>query len=312
MRIEYHRTLVADKVRNAAFYSALKAVIRPGETVVADIGAGTGLLGLMAVELGAKEVIMYESAEVGGLAREILKRNKARNCLLLPCHSTEMERPPRVDVVVSETLGNYPLEENIAAIMRDAKKRHMKPGGIMIPRRIAQFVSPVTSARIQTELTSWDHVGYGIDYAPAKAMGLNNIYVRMLTPSELLAGGKAIAQWDAFDLTEAPSSSRKGEASFKIPEKATIHGFAIWWTAELAPGVILSTGPDAPRTHWEQLYLPLLTPLECSPGETVGIALRSRTSHDYGTTLAWTVTQTDAKGRQLTRQTLDLEKGYLP
>ena len=173
-------------------------------------------------------------------------------------------------------------------------------------------MSPVTSARIQTELTSWDHVGYGIDYAPAKAMGLNNIYVRMLTPSELLAGGKAIAQWDAFDLTEAPSSSRKGEASFKIREKATIHGFAIWWTAELAPGVILSTGPDAPRTHWEQLYLPLLTPLECSPGETVGIALRSRTSHDYGTTLAWTVTHTDAKSRQLSRQTLDLEKGYLP
>ena len=43
MRIEYHRTLVADRVRNAAFHAALKAVITPGETVVADVGAGTGL-----------------------------------------------------------------------------------------------------------------------------------------------------------------------------------------------------------------------------------------------------------------------------
>ena len=42
MRIEYHRTLVADRVRNAAFHAALKAVITPGETVVADVGAGTG------------------------------------------------------------------------------------------------------------------------------------------------------------------------------------------------------------------------------------------------------------------------------
>lgn len=42
MRIEYHRTLIADAVRNTAFHAALKAVIAPGETVVADIGAGTG------------------------------------------------------------------------------------------------------------------------------------------------------------------------------------------------------------------------------------------------------------------------------
>ncbi|MGE3711514.1 MAG: 50S ribosomal protein L11 methyltransferase, partial [Hyphomicrobiaceae bacterium] len=115
MRIEYHRTLVADQVRNAAFHAALKAVIVPGETIVADIGAGTGLLGLMAAQLGARQVFMYETAEVGGLAQDLLKLNEAHNCLLLPCHSTEMERPPRVDVVVSETLGNYPLEEDIVA-----------------------------------------------------------------------------------------------------------------------------------------------------------------------------------------------------
>ena len=48
MRIEYHRTLIADRVRNDAFKAALSRVIRKGETVVADIGAGTGLLGLMA------------------------------------------------------------------------------------------------------------------------------------------------------------------------------------------------------------------------------------------------------------------------
>src|SRR5262249_14139657 len=117
MRIEYHRTLVADKARNAAFHAALAGVIRPGETVVAAIGAGTGLLGLMAAQLGAREVFLYESAAVGGLAADILKRNGVRNCLLLPCRSTEMERPPRVDVVVSETLGNYPLEEDIVATM---------------------------------------------------------------------------------------------------------------------------------------------------------------------------------------------------
>jgi len=42
MRIEYHRTLIADQVRNEAFFNALKSVIVPGKSIVADIGAGTG------------------------------------------------------------------------------------------------------------------------------------------------------------------------------------------------------------------------------------------------------------------------------
>ena len=48
MRIEYHRTLIADKARNEALFAALERVIVKGKTVVADIGAGSGLLGLMA------------------------------------------------------------------------------------------------------------------------------------------------------------------------------------------------------------------------------------------------------------------------
>ena len=312
MRIEYHRTLVADKVRNAAFHAALKSVIIPGETVVADIGAGTGLLGLMAAKLGAKEVFLYESAAVGGLAGEILKRNRARNCLLLPCHSTEMERPPRADVVVSETLGNYPLEEDIVAIMRDARRRHLKPGGTIIPRRLAQHVAPVTTGRIHAELTAWDGVGYGIDFTPARAMSLNNIYVRTVSPADLLDGGRASAQWDAFDLMEGPASNRKGEATFAIKDPATVFGFATWWTAELVDKVSLSTAPDAPRTHWEQLYLPLLSPVALDRGQRIGISLRSRTTQEAGTTLAWTATHLDAKGKLLARQALDLEKGYLP
>jgi len=62
MRIEYHRTLIADRVRNEAFARALGALIRKGETTVADIGAGTGLLALMAAKLGAREAWEYSPA----------------------------------------------------------------------------------------------------------------------------------------------------------------------------------------------------------------------------------------------------------
>ena len=308
MRIEYHRTLIADKVRNDAFYAALKKVIKPGETVVADIGAGTGLLGLMAAKLGAKTVYLYEAAEVAGVAAAILKANRAKNCHLMPCHSTEMQDPPQADVVVSETLGNYALEENIIATLADARKRFLKRGGVIIPSAIQQSVAPVIAPRLHQELTVWDKIGNGIDLTAARQMSLNNVYVRTLKSAELLEA----KVWDEVDLTRETRSARKGEVTWALAKPATVYGFAVWWSLELVPGVTLSTAPDAPPTHWEQLYFPLEQPLHLKARESLLASLRSRSSEAEGTHLAWTAVHFDAQGRSLSRQAMDLNKGWIP
>ena len=312
MRIEYHRTLIADEVRNEAFFRALKAVIEPGKSVVADIGAGTGLLGLMASKLGAKEVFLFETAEVAGVAAEVLKANKAKACHLIPCHSTEFRDKLAVDVIVSETLGNYALEENIIATLADARRRFLKTGGRVVPAGITQYVAPVIAPRIDEELRAWQRIGHGINLAAAQAMTLNNAYVRLLQPDELLDAGRSAVAWDAIDLTRETRSKRNGEAEWRLSKPATIYGFAAWWTAELVPGVTLSTGPQAPRTHWEQLYFPLLNPIEAKSRDIVGVELRSNSSEAGGTHLAWGATHRSAQGRVLARQSLDLDKGYLP
>lgn len=312
MRIEYHRTLVADKVRNEAFYRALEACIVPGKTVVADIGAGTGLLGLMASKLGARAVYLFETAAVAGVAEKVLKANKAKNCHLFPCHSTEFRDPPRADLVVSETLGNYAFEENIIATLRDARQRFLTDGGVTIPSRITQFVAPVMSARIDEELRAWSRVGYGIDLSNAQSMSLNNAYVRALKQKELLEDGASAKVWDEAELGQEKRSNRKGEAEWTLKAPQMIYGFACWWVADLAPGISLSTAPGAPRTHWEQLYFPLLAPVAAKTGETLKVSLRSSSSEKAGTDLAWTSVLFDASGRSIGRQALDLGKGFLP
>lgn len=316
MRIEYHRTLIADRPRNRAFKEALARVIEKGRTTVADIGAGTGLIGLVASRLGAREVHLYEVAEVGAVAAEVLKRNRVRNCHLMPCHSTEAVDPPRVDVVVSETLGNYAFEENIIATLADARQRHLKPGGTLIPSRVRQFVAPVVASRFHDELLAWDSVGadlgLGIDYEVARTMSLNNIYVRRIASADLLDDGASALCWDTADLTRECSSERKGEVRWALTRPTTVYGFAVWWEADLVAGVSLSTAPDAEPTHWEQLYFPLLSPIVAAAGEGVGLTLRSRSSEDAGTHLAWKAAHLDAKGKALARQSLDLDKGYLP
>ena len=310
MRIEYHRTLIADRLRTQAFHEALKRVIVPGETVVADIGAGTGILGFLAAKLGAKRVILYECEEVADVAKKLAKVNKLRGIEIMPCHSTELAEPERVDVIVSETLGNYALEENIIATLTDARARHLKPGGTLIPSHIIQVAAPVVSDRIHRDLTAWRsvHDDFGLDFSRAEHMSLNNIYVRRMQPAELLEP----KTWDTVDLTRDSRSNRSGEGRWQLARRETIHGFALWWEATLVPGVKLSTAPGAPETHWEQLYLPLLEPVVVTQRETLQLSVRSKSSFDGGTNIAWTMTVADTAGKQRSRQALDLEKGFLP
>ncbi|MDX2257838.1 MAG: 50S ribosomal protein L11 methyltransferase [Hyphomicrobiaceae bacterium] len=312
MRIEYHRTLIADEVRNEAFYRALKAVIVPGVTRLADIGAGSGILGLMAARLGAREVFFYESAEVGAVTEASIRATGLPGCHLFACHSTEMDDPPKVDVIVTETLGNYAFEEDILTTLDDARRRMLKRGGTILPRRVRQFTSPVVAARLHDELSAWRRTGerYGIDFRSAQAMSFNNAYVRGMKPGDLLPGGTR--QWDEVDLTARASGKRKGSATWAITEPASIYGFAVWWEIEIADGITLSTAPDAPATHWEQLYFPVPRPMMVVSGETVELRLSSATSPEGGTNLAWQATHLAASGTVLARQTMDLDKGYLP
>ncbi len=315
MRIEYHRTLLADRVRNRAFHEALKTVIVPGRSVVADIGCGTGFLGFMAARLGAKRVFLIERGEIVEVARKLARQNGIRNIEIVPAHSTEVTPPQKVDVVVSETLGNYAFEENIIETLADARARYLAPGGVMIPQAVTQYVAPVTTDRVHRELAAWDDVGYDLDFAPAKRMSLNNIYVRVLKAADLLDRGASAVAFDAVDLTRPAKTARKGSGRWTLPAgagPATVYGAALWWSARLVEGIEIATGPLDPPTHWEQLYLPALEPVVVPGGGSLEIAVRSTTSYAKGTNLVWTLTVRDRKGRDVASQTMDLNKGFVP
>ena len=238
MRIEYHRTLIADHVRNRVLFEALKAVIEPGRTVVADVGAGTGLLGLMAARLGAKEVFLYEAAEVAGVAEEVIAASGFDNCFVMPCHSTEMEDAPPVDVIISETLGNYAFEEDIITTLNDARQRFLKPGGVILPRAVTQFAAPVIAPRLDPELRVWGETGetYGLDLSLPQVMSLNNAYVRRISADELLAGAVA-AMGPGRSSTMPPIRLARVRVRWDIADAATVYGFAVWWVADFGEGL---------------------------------------------------------------------------
>ena len=316
MRIEYHRTLIADHVRLAAYRDALARVIRKGETVVADIGTGTGILAFIAAKLGAKKVYAYEMAEIGAVAERLRALNRVRAVELVPGRSTEILDPPRADVVVTETLGNFALEENLVETMNDARARHLKPGGVLIPGSVEQFVCPVVAPRLYDDLAAWDRVGTAVglefDLSPARVMSMNNVYIRTLRPDELLERGAAARVWDSVDFKASNRLARKGSGEWTFRSPATVYGLAIWWSAALGPDVTLATSPLGAPTHWEQLFFPALEPIRLAAGEMLTAEIRTKTSEEAGTDIAWSLAVNGARGRERVRQAMSLAKGFLP
>ena len=311
--IELHRKLLGDDVRNRALHEALKRSIKPGVTTVADLGAGTGFLSFLARKLGARHCHLYEYSGALALAKKLATLNRVAGLTFVRAHSTEVRKPPRVDLVVAEILGNYALEEGLIETLADAP-RFLKPGGRIIPHRLKQFVAPVTRARLQETIDAWPAASHGLDFAAAREIALNNMYVRTVTPGDLARKGAGQA-WDRIEFGsggDRPSSVRTSGVSWAADEidAEAVYGFALWWEAELVPGVVLSTSPHAPLTHWEQIYLPLLQPLEIRAGETLELALTSDTRPATGVRVAWE-TGVRRGGKLRDGQRLDTFRGRL-
>lgn len=311
--IELHRKLLGDRDRNLAFQQALARCIVPNQTTVLDIGAGTGFLSFLARRLGAKHCTLIEYTDALQLAEELARLNRIDGLGFVRGHSSEVRRALKVDVVVTETLGNFALEEGFLETAIDAR-RFLKPGGVLLPGGLRQFAAPVLDPRLQSDLDIWPGVGFDLDLRPARTISLNNMYVRTIAPADLGGSDRHAQCWDELDLRpERPAPSSRRSRTLRWPARQlgeTVHGFALWWDAEVIDGIVISTSPFAAPTHWEQIYLPLLQPLQLAAADSVELELTCDTRPDVGVRLQWrTRVIRDGKPRQ--EQSQDSWRGRL-
>jgi|SRR5450755_4772027 len=126
---EVHRTMIRDRVRTEAFRRAINAVVRPGD-VVLDVGAGSGILSVFAARAGAGSVYAVERTPIAVLAEQLAAANNvAETVKVFHGDVMDIELPEQVDVIVSEWLGGFGIDEGMLAPVIAARDRWLKPGG---------------------------------------------------------------------------------------------------------------------------------------------------------------------------------------
>ncbi len=136
----WHFVILRDAVRNTAYEEALKRVITRDSKVL-EVGAGSGLLALMAARAGAREVITCEAdPAIAAAAKEAIAHNGyADRIRVVAKHSSALDVATDLggpaDVLVSEIVSNDLLGESVLPVVQDVVPRLLKPGAAIIPAR---------------------------------------------------------------------------------------------------------------------------------------------------------------------------------
>lgn len=267
-----HRSMALDHVRNAAYEAALQRVVTP-ESVVLDLGAGTGVLGLMAARLGARRVYLVEPADILFVAEEIVRANGLEDVVrCLHGRLEDVRVPEPVDVIVSVLTGNFLLTEDLLQTLLAARSQVLKPGGVLIPGAASMEAVPVSApALFEREVAAWSVAEHGVDLSGARSYAANTIFYR----GEELREARWLAEpavLRTVDFHRDDDVSVHTEAVFEVIESGMCHGWAGWFSMQLGESW-LSTSPQAAPVHWRAAFMPVDPPVALEKGECAAFVL---------------------------------------
>lgn len=262
---EHYYDMLSDKVRMQAYREAIFKVVKPGDVVV-DLGAGTGILSIWAVQAGASKVYAIEKTNAIELAKEIARANHCLDKIeFINKNSSDVELPEKANVLISETLGSFGIDENTLKFTIDARQRFLLEDGVMLPQSLDLFVAAVEDAEVYEKIDFWRHIP-DIDFSPAFDVFSKKIMVESVNAKGLLSNTASIGHIDFMTVLENQFEARQ---YIPIIHAGSIHGVAGWFTVKLCDGIEINTAPDKEITHWKQAFFPFQKPVRVIVGDVM-------------------------------------------
>lgn len=278
--IPSHARMALDTVRNDAYAHALRQVVGP-DSVVLDLGAGTGVLGLMAARMGARRVYLVEPTDVVTVAQEVVRANGLQD--VVQCLHGRLEDvviPEPVDVIVSVMTGNFLVTEDLLPILFDARDRLLKPGGHLVPSAAVMEATLVSAPAVYSATVDcWRTPQHGVDLSAARPYAANCLAygpdgirdaVFLAEPAPLLSLDFRTATYDAV----------RAVCELTITDSGVCDGLAGWFRMQLGDRW-LSTSPRADATHWSSVYMPVDPPVALVKDERVTLQIDREPKGDW-------------------------------
>lgn len=276
---DFHQLMLCDHVRMVAYESAIRAQVKPGDVVV-DLGTGTGILALWALEAGAATVYGIDlDARVLDLATQHLRaRGFGERFVPINSISYDVALPQRADVLISEIMGNVGDNEDFQPILADALERLLKPGGLAIPSSVETYVVPVDAARAHRSIRDGEIATLSARYDLARLLADKrirspfNLYYDTIVPADRHLSTERRVQ-DYGGTWRQPSEYARA-LEFGVDRPGELTGFKGFFRARLSPQIVLdiSSGDIDGRKSsdsWKHCFFPIERPIAVGPGDTI-------------------------------------------
>lgn len=294
--ITNYGAMIADRVRIRAYAEALRRVVT-SDSVVLDLGTGTGIFALLACRFGARRVYAVEPADAIQVAREIAAANGfADRIEFRQAKSTEVTLPERTDVIVSDIGGVLPWFQTHLPSIADARRRFLAPGGTLIPRQDAVWAAVVDAPDLYARHTTpWDDCGFDFNMAPARRLAVNTFKKGEVTENRLLTPPQ---RWATIDYTMVDDWNVQAPVRWMVSRAGTGHGIVVGLDRILAEGIRLTNAPDESDVGRDSIYatvfFPWSAPVVLAIGDVVETEMRATlVGGDY--VWCWTTSVVDGR-----------------
>jgi protein arginine N-methyltransferase 1 len=265
--------MIADSRRMDAYVRALQQAIKP-DSVVVDIGTGTGIFALIACQFGARKVYAIEPSGWVELARELARENGCGDRVeFIQDLSIRVALSERADVIVSDLRGVLPLFGQHIPVMIDARSRFLKADGVLIPLRDRIWATLVENPELNQSYTSpWEDRPYGCNLQAAQRFLRNTGRKAIFSAEQCLVEPQCCLTLD-YATIERPNAS--AELNWTLARSGVACGLALWFDATLAEGIEFSNAPGQPELIYGQAFFPWLTPLPLERGDRISVKLQA-------------------------------------
>lgn len=293
--VDAQRIILEDKPRTLAYKEAIfKSKSNIKGKIVLDVGSGTGLLSMFCAKAGAKKVHAVEASIMAEHSKAIIAENnlsdviEVHNCLV-----ENLKLPEKVDVIVSEWMGQYLVKEGMLDSVIVAREKFLKPNGLIIPESADLFVAPCEFPQF---FDYWNDV-YGFKMVSLGKYDRENtrepIAVEM--KEEYLIGEPSVIKSFPLKTINVKDVNEFGIRK-RIPrnrEDAKYQGLCIWFDCYFRMDndemLVLSTHPGKEQTHWKQTVINFPHTVKLEKDELMGFQLnfkrQSDNKREYGMTM---------------------------
>jgi len=133
--------------------------------IVLDVGCGTGILSMFAVQAGASHVYAVDCSSIIDQSSKIIETNGFSDKItLIKAKMEDVELPvSSVDIIVSEWMGYFLLYESMLNTVLYARDKWLKKDGKVFPDKAVLYICAVEDGQMKKErIDFWDNV-YGFD-----------------------------------------------------------------------------------------------------------------------------------------------------